>query len=224
MSAIVRGLALNSELETLKEISRKLLLNIKHPVSKGNEVHWEYDNGIILKPLPEKTPGINMNLVIKYMDKENVEILENQSDSNLLLIETIANLFEIDLGLYRNNRIFSLTKRDGGFSQFEKMGINIDNDSKIVLINRSIIPSGYKYFNLAEDYTNRNIPWIQLYHFDPSMAMQVSPAVFQQLSLPPAEELIYRDESLDETEIADLSPTKLKRKITTQIHVFVFSK
>lgn len=224
VSAIVRGLALNEELEILKSNAKELLLNTKRLVLGENEVYWEYDNGIIVKPLPEKTPALDLEWGIKHRDRENVEIFESSAESNPLLLEKLADLFAIDLEVYKNRKVFTLTKKDGGFSRFEKMGIEVKKDAKIILINRSILPKGYRYFNLSEDYTDRGVPWIQLYLFKPSMAMQVSPKIFPHLSLPPTEELIYRNENLDETEISDLHPTNLKRKVTNQVQVFVFSR
>lgn len=219
MSTAVRGIVETKSMEKVRALSRELPVNRRSATSFGKDMYWCYDNGIILKPLAENT---SLSLVLepnlKIEDKENVDIVEISTQANCYVIQQIADLFNIK---NKNNvKILHLIKRDGGFSEFNAMDLGISPTSQIILINHSELPNGYRHFSLAEDLTKKNLPWIQLYNFDPSMAMKVPYDVFYQLSLTPAEELLYRDEKID---FLNSEQSTLQKKIVTKIDLIIFS-
>jgi hypothetical protein len=112
-----------------------------------------------------------------------------------------------------------LTKRDSGFSKFSLMDLGIPKEAVVVLVNRSILPQNYRYYNIAEDQTDKELPWIQLYQFEPNMAMIVDVNLLERLSLTPMEELLYRDAKTDATIREGM---KMHVKPVTKMDMFVF--
>ena len=159
---------------------------------------YQYPNGIACKEYPTKVrPVVNISWTLKLADKENVEILKSQPQDHSELIQSLQNLFEIKGCSFSDVQVMHLIKKDNGFSRISQMDLGIPYDSKIVLVNSSRLPKGYKFFNLSEDMRDKNLPWIHFYQFKPETAMIVDYAAFMRMSLTPLEELIYRDEETD---------------------------
>lgn len=179
-----------------------------------------YQNGLVLKEF-DRLRSVNLSWNYKMPDQENLEILKTDPEANKEMIETLSAMFDIKGVAVKDVQVRHLIKKDGGFSKIELLNLELPADYQVVLVNSSILPLDYKYFNIAEDLTGKGYPWIHLYQFQPQMAMFLDKELFQRLSLTPLEELIYRHEVIDNQQLDGI---KMMPKGVTRIDVFAFPK
>lgn len=216
ISTVVRGLALEQDMAYLNSVAKPLQVN--RPALVNGEKRY-YEGAMVLKPFPDgRIPGIDVKWALKHPDRENLEILETRAADHTEAIRVIGSMFGLNTDPSKI-MVKHLTKRDGGFSKFSLMDLGIPSGAAIVLVNRSILPQNYRYYNIAEDQTPVEKPWIQLYQFEPNMAMIVNPDILGRLSLTPMEELLYRDAKTDATIREGM---KMHVKPVTKIDMFVF--
>jgi hypothetical protein len=159
-----------------------------------------------------------MDKIDSFGELGGMEILQIDPENNIELIERLKNLFHIQCPS-EIVQVRQVIKRDKGFTPLSCHVLNIPSDSIIICLNESQLPSGYGFYNIAQDYTGNNLPWIHLYHFPPSRAISVLSEHFDKLSLTPVEEIIFRDIEID---ILNASAPFLKEKIVTKINIFAF--
>lgn len=221
ISTVVRGIVRDDAFKDIRNKAIHLLpyRPIQEIDKRGIET-LKYENGILLKKF-KNTPKIDLSWGYKMPDQENVEIVITDPRYNRDIITTMENMFDIKNVNISDVQVWHLIKKDGGFSKIDLMNLNLPDNSQIVLVNSSTLPKDYKYFNFSEDLTSQGYPWIHLYQFHPDMAMLVDNNTFKRLSLTPMEELIYRDEIIDNRQVDGL---KMLPKLVTRIDVFVFPK
>lgn len=219
ISTAVRGIVANDQMAQLRSASQKLEINRRIPEVFPNGSGAVYSNGISIRPLSDKAPKIVANQALLIGENENVTIASISIDDNAFLVEHIRNVFNIP-ATHRNASISRLIKKDSGFTSLKKLELPLQDNSKIVLLNSSILPDGYRYFNIAQDGSQTGLPWIQLYHIEPGLGMEVPADVFMALSLSPLEELIYRNEDND---AINSEYSELMKKFTTQIDCIIFN-
>lgn len=221
ISTVVRGIVRE---DSLTDIRKKAIdITPYRPVHETDEAGLKtikYENGIVLKHLPNKPP-IDITWNCRFPDQENIEILKTVAQTHTSLIKTLQTTFGLNKCNAADVQVRHLIKRDGGFSKIDLMDLEFSGPCDIVLINSSSLPEDGKYFNVCEDLTNDGYPWIHLYQFNPDMAVLMDEKAFRRLSLTPIEELIYRDEVIDNTQTDGV---KLFAKPVTRIDVFIFPK
>lgn len=215
-SVAVRGLVLEDEIDALELNCNSLPVNRCISSENANI----YPNGLILKKIPNSTSlPVQTDAGYLVQDLDNTEVIQINVEENLAAIEILKGLFNINCPL-RNITIKQLIKRDSGFTPLSLEKLNIPPNSTIILVNNSEIPEGDIYYNIAEDFTQEGLPWIQLYNVPPSTAMFVPRACFNRLSLTPVEEILFRDGFADAEKAEKIDA--FKKKITTKIELFVF--
>lgn len=222
ISVAVRGLVLKEEMDALQSRSKALPIN-RYVASKspeGKNVR-QYPNGIVLKEFPKSKPlNIDIAKIFPLDDIENMEVFTTRPEANKEAIAAVQQTFGLKAPL-KEVRVVHLIKKDGGFSKLNLEALRIPKGSKVVLVNSAKIPKGYDNFPIAEDFTSQGIPWIQFYHFPKEMAMMVPERKLKNLSLSPAEEIIFRNSLND---IACTNPNLMNEKIVNQIDLFIFPK
>lgn len=211
--AITRGELPSSQLDITTKKSKELDIN-RYNIS---DMERKYPNGITFKKLHSTSPKAPS---LEWIGcSENVDIFKiHVREVSTLLLE-ISNLFNISNVNVESMRAYRLVKRTPGLSHLDKINLDIPEKSTIIMINRSELPEGYKYFNIAEDQTDIGNPWIQLYRFLPNTVMKVDCHSFNRLSLSPSEEILYRDDLNDATEGKE---STLKPRIVSEIDLYVF--
>lgn len=222
VSVAVRGVVKQEEIDNLQKRSKKLPINrYSLSTTAGNTIVHKYPNGITLREIRDnKSLRINANHIFRYPDQENVEIYETQSKDNKDAIVTLQKTFGFTSPV-EAVKVRHLVKKDGGFSKFSSLNLPIEKGDRVVLVNRSLVPDGYEHYNIAQDFTTKGQPWIQLYDFPLTMAMCLTPENLQDLSLTPVEEIIFRNARQD---IECTDPNNLHDKIVTQVDVFIFPR
>lgn len=220
LSSSVRGLVKTEQMDTVRKKAKQLFLNKKHKQSDGI---WKYDNGIIVKALPNGPLDQPMLTWVQFggKEKENTTVLEIPLSTVFDQAQQIGKTHNIES--MNNVKVYRLVKKDSGFSKFKALGLDIAPESRIILVNNSIIPEGYRYFHLAQDFTEENLPWIQMYHFHPATTMEIPSKVFSKLSLTPTDDLLYMDET-KEIENYLVEYDKFNTKIQTVVDVYIFEK
>lgn len=221
ISTVVRGIVRGDAFKDIR--SKATPLTPFRPIQENDEMGLttvKYENGMFLKQFKDK-PKVDLTWNYKMPDQENVEILKTDPKSNLEMISLLQSMFGINDINIENVRVRHLIKKDGGFSKIDLMDLDIPSSYSLVLVNSSTLPQDYKYFNLAEDLTNNGYPWIHLYQFHQDMAMQIDYDSFKKLSLTPLEELIFRDEYIDNHQKDGI---KMLSKPVTRIDIFAFPK
>lgn len=219
ISTSTRGLVLTEEIENLTKKAKQISINSYKLKTDSQEKSMRlYENGIIMKELPKDFHFDIIGWNERLPEKENVSICQSKSEDYRSTIENLGKMFNLTAS-FDEVSVIHLTKRDGGFSQISLMDLDLPMDSHVVLINRSKLPFTYRHFNFAQDWSKKGIPWIQLYHCPPNMAIKMDAVNFLNLSLTPLEEIIYREESQDSL-CKEFS--KLREKFITDIDVFVF--
>lgn len=221
ISTVVRGIVRGDAFSTIRD--EAISLTPYRPVQEIDLLGLKtlkYQNGMILKELNGSSP-VDLSWNFKMPDQENLEILKTDPELNKEVIETLFTMFEIKDVAIEDVHVRHLIKKDGGFSKIELLNLGFPDDYQVVLMNSSVLPSDYKYYNIAEDLTRKDYPWIHLYQFQPHMAMLLDKDMFQRLSLTPLEELIYRHEIIDNQQVDGI---KMMPKIVTRIDVFAFPK
>lgn len=222
LSTVVRGVVEEEEIDKLKQKAISLSINRPTKTNESNTTKSIYPNGIVTKNLDTHTLNLHKNTcssvgyIYRHPDRENTEILELTCQQIAPLAEDLAREFEISAQFQRCLRII---KRDGGFSSFNQMKLGIESDQKVILLNASIIPPGYDYFNLAQDWTKNKLPWIQLYHVPNTKALLINGSTLSELSLTPIEEILFRDAKSDSIKTDGIS---CSNKIVTQIDLLIF--
>jgi hypothetical protein len=92
----------------------------------------------------------------------------------------------------------------------------VNDTDKILIYNKSILPSGYKHYPISEDQSDLGCPWIQMYRFPDGYSMEMDGLTFKRLSLTPVLELIYRDE-----EACSSQERTLISKLQTNLFLYV---
>ncbi len=192
ISTNFRGVVLKAEMDQVRANAQELSLNRRKTQTINHTLTRIYDNGILLKSLPDHFPETTPFWVYKYQDRENVDICGIPQEFCQEEIQILSNLF--DITKYNHVTVTRLTKKDGGFSRLDLMNLNINSTATTVLVNRSQIPEGYRYFTLAQDFTKKGLPWIQLYLFEPSFAMCIPFKELKSLAMTPVEELLFSNE------------------------------
>jgi len=218
MSTAVRGIVQSKEISQLKTHSQELPLNRKQHKMFQHGPGVAYFNGITVQPLSDKFSKVYVASAHMLGEKKNIICVELAVEDNAYAIEHIASLFDIPLN-EEAIKIVRLTKTDTGFSPIPFDEINSFSNPRVILVNSSKIPPGYRYFNLAQNSIKQGLPWIQLYELYPGNAMEVPISVLKYMTLSPCEELIYRNESTDEhnAEYSEHLP-----KIVTHVDMFIF--
>ncbi|MBS0628760.1 MAG: hypothetical protein JSS30_00875 [Verrucomicrobia bacterium] len=217
MSTAVRGIVNRQEIDRLVDKSERIDINRKKIEVEDCEVSYLYPNGAIVKSLSDKAYSLNRNGAIFHDDVQNIHIESIPLEDNCYFSNHIGDRFKINHLNIR--KIFLLTKKDGGFTSLGKLGFEFSNQTRIIAVNFSSLPDGYRYFNIAQDWTSSGNPWIQLYDLPPGMAMEIPRCLFEKLSLSPTEELIYRSEFSDQT---DSVFSKTMPGLKTQIVLFIY--
>ncbi|MCH9633278.1 MAG: hypothetical protein S4CHLAM7_00010 [Chlamydiae bacterium] len=226
LSTVLRGLALETQLQTLKENSRELNLNRPEILTTAeNKKELLYPNGLIIKELPEEilefknSIDLEKSWVYKHPDKENVEILEFNDPVLSKLCMDVAKEFGIEG--FKSFSFFRFIKKDSGFSYFDLSDLKKDSDSDVILLNDSSLPDNYDYFNLAQDFSSKKLPWIQLYHLPPQKACFVPSSVFPEICMTPVEEILFREAKVDSMITDGIQSID---KIVTKVDVIVLEK
>lgn len=213
------GIALKKDFDSTRGKVRQAFFN-RRIDKESDDSQWEYPNGLLGKRLlTQELPSILQGFSLQ-VTKGNIGIENVSSSSNSTLIKILADLFEIK-GIYPNDvMIKKLTKKDSGFSQIADLELEVPPNCDIILVNRSKLPKGYRYFQLAQDWSKKGTPLIQLYRFEPSTILKVPSEVFQELLLTPLIDVFYRDGSKANSE----KQVAIMEKLTTCIDVFIFPK
>ena len=218
ISTSTRGIVLEQEIEQAVEKATFLPINRPLITVGSNQLKtYEYQDKIKVQDLLEEIPKENVFFHQKQEDHENLTILES---SPLDYAGTINHLRK-SLGFVEPVlRVLHLIKRDGGFSQFNKLNLNIAANSKVIILNRSKLPENYKYYTVSKDWTNQGLPWVQLFNFTPKQVMIVSGETFLELSMSPLEELFYRNAQLD-----DVNPeaSVLMKKLVSELEIYILN-
>ncbi len=215
ISMVLRGLIDKKEEDNLDQQAKEL--SLMRPDLKEEDI--AYSNGIKLKPLGEKSlPDFPLKNINVWPERQNVEIFEIPfHDSLTIFASHLQQKFKMSSD-YNAIHYFRVTKRDGGFTLLKDLDIPIPANSIIFLINRSLLPKGYKHYQIVEDQSDLGLPWIQFYQFNPHLVMQITPDLYKRLSLAPLIELIYRDEMQCQGE------RKPCKKFSTKIDILVLSQ
>lgn len=227
LSTVLRGIVLENEIEQLKQRSLPLLIDRPVPFEDEKGGGFNYQNGIVVRELTKEVRDLlkKWNLeegsIYKRIDRENVEILEIASPNNAILAEQLAEQFNIDRSCISKTTFLRLIKKDSGFSSFNLMRLNFLPGSEVIILNSSIIPKGYDYFNLAEDCTETLLPWIHLYHLPPEKGLKVPIDLLSHFSLTPIEEILFRKAEIDSMKTDGITSSG---KIVTKIDIVVFEK
>ncbi len=218
MSTAVRGVVPTEQINDLKNQSESIPVNRRHPKLFQYGAGAEYANGIVIQPLSDKFLTVNTLDARMLGEKDNITYSQLSLASNAFIIEHLGSVFDIPIQK-ANIQALRLTKKDNGFSDLRIKKTQKNSKMRVILINSSKVPHGYRFFNLAENSTKKGFPWIQLYELNPGYAMEIPYKELKNISLAPCEELLYRNERYDA-----LNDTKseLLPKIATHMDVFVF--
>ena len=138
LSTVVRGVVLEKEIDALKARCKPLSLNRPSFVNET----WRYPDGMIAKTISVDGSAFfaafEQGPVLKYPDRENVEIYEINASPQSFMVHQLALQFGIDLSSIEKVRLIRVIKRDSGFSAFNEMNLPIQQESKIILLNSSI--------------------------------------------------------------------------------------
>lgn len=218
ISTVVRAVVSKSEVDDLA--SKATTLNLNRPVvqTKNQYSDRNYSSGMKGKPLNKiELEEISSTLNVVYNvqvieDKENIVTFEIKDEKVCeALFKVINRFFSSDYSDFSQARIFVANKMDGGFSS---INLGIQNNSSVVILNLSDVPEGYDYFHIAQDFTKEGLPWIQLYHFPPYLAYQLSGESFRKISLTPLEEILFREAKADSSKTDGINTmNKFKTKI-----------
>jgi len=217
MSTITRGIAKRDEVDQLIEVTQQIDINRRQVEMEGSKINYVYSDGAVIKSLLNKAHSLNRNHGMFFNDIQNIQIESVPIKDNSYISDDIREQFHIDN--QKVAKIYLLTKRDGGFSSLGELGFDFPDQCRIIAVNFSSVPDGYRHFHLAQDWTHSGRPWIQLYDLPPGMAMEIPPKLFKKLSLTPAEELLYRSEVSDRN---DPTFSKTMPAFKSQIALFVF--
>ncbi len=218
ISTSTRGVV--QEEEIILAAKNATFLPINRPtitIEKDNLRLFEYPDTIKIQDISQKLANENNSLQHKLPDQENLTILESSPQD----FSTTISYLKKNLGVRGSNvKIFHLIKRDGGFSRFSKLDLEIPENSTVVILNKSKLPENYKYYTISKIWTDQGLPWIQLFNFSPHQAMIVSGRVFRQLSMTPLEELFFRNAQIDEENAYD---SVLTEKLVCELILFVIN-
>ncbi len=221
MSVVVRGLTLKEEIDSLQQRSKILPVNrYRRNSDEGQQGDKVYPNGLVIKSMAKIPLEVNRNRGILLADMSNTEVFQTDFSANLPAIQAIMHLFNIDCSPEQVT-VKHLIKRDGGFSKLSKEALEIPKGSTIILLNNSKIPGNYRYYNLAQNWCLEGKPWIQLYEFPRHTALQIPYERFNDLSLTPIEEILFRDAKED---IRCKDPNIFNEKIVTVMDLFIFPR
>lgn len=216
MSTSTRGVVLDSEIESVCEHAHFLPCNRWEKTSyKDNLYTYNYSNGVVVRDLIHPVSQATNLWVKKLQDQENLTILETHPQEHLETIKQLKQIFPLEGEV---KHVYHLIKKDGGFSRFENLNLDIPETSTVYLFNHSRVPSGYRYFNIAEDWTGSGKPWIQMYHFPPERVMRVSGKTLKNMSLTPLEEIFYRNEVND---AKNGEASTLLTKLVSELEIYV---
>lgn len=227
LSTVLRAVVCESEINELKRKASLLPINRAVPFDTENGVDFIYPNGIISKELPTEIQSLlkdwnrEEGVVRKYPDKENVEIYEIAHPNVFYLSRFIGDAFSISSRNISKAAFIRLVKKDGGFSNFKSLGLEISDNTEVFIFNSSQLPFGYDYFNLAEDCAEQCLPWIQLYHIPPEKVFWIPSTVVPKLSLTPVEEILFRLAEHDSKKTDGLTSSK---KIITKIDLLILER
>lgn len=193
--------------------NKSKVINLPRPLIENHEKI--YPNGIQMKKTSmEDFPSLESLQWLGYNENIDVFIYDLKNNDSL-----ISNLKEdFNLGKSKFQKAYHLVKRTSGLSHLNKLYLEIPSNATLVLINRSSLPTDYEYFNIAEDQTEKGLPWIQLYRFSKEFAMKMNQSTFQTLSLTPIEEFLFRNN------LEHYKENDLKRKVVTEIDVYIFNE
>ena len=155
VSAVARGIVLDDAVAQATKKATYLQIDRPHiSYDQKDYLTRAYPNGILVKSM-HTIPSMPMGACILHPDQENTTILEDNSETSLKIGQFLKN----ELGIKGDlQRVLRITKNDGGFSKLSKILPEIPKGSTIVIINRSLLPPGYKHFTLSEDCTKKIIP------------------------------------------------------------------
>lgn len=218
INTAVMGVILEEEVNKAEANATFLPINRPERKSYGNGLKSvEYPNGIVIKELPHSLIDNQSRLVRKLEDQENVTILKMSPGEYREEGRLFNEMFDLK-GCLTN--VYRLIKKDRGFSRFDRMQLPIFPSSTVVIVNRSQLPKGYKYFNFSEDCTRCGKPWIHLYEVAQENAMLIPAEVLENCSMTSLEELFYRNE-VDEAESSGIP--SLKEKLIAEFDVFILN-
>lgn len=221
ISTVVRGIVRGDAFGKIRDkaVSLTPYRAVQEADTRGLKT-LKYQNGLVLKEF-NGLGAADISWNYKMPDQENLEILKTDSKANKEIIAELLALFAIEGVAVEDVHVRHLIKKDGGFSKIEQLNLDLPADYQVILLNSSTLPMDYKYYHVSEDLTEEGYPWIHLYQFPPHMAMLLDKEMFQRLSLTPLEELIYRDEVIDNQQLDGI---KMMPKAVTRIDVFAFPK
>lgn len=221
LSVVVRGVVPTEEMNKIQEETPSLPMNL--PVasedSQGAKC-YSYQNGILIRALPESIPHLETKWKYKLPDSQGVEIQMTKPNQNPNYVQAIMKMFQIECPL-EQVIVRHLTKKEGGFSRLDLMDLGYDDESQVVIVNRSEMPEKYHYLNLADMSFEKGLPWIQLYNLPPQMALLATKEALKHMALTSVEEVLYRDPFYD---ISLKEASVLNKKIVSRFDLFIFKK
>lgn len=216
LSTSIRGLVRSEEMKQVRENCQEVYLNKKQKIGSST---WRYQSGIIVHALTKPFPKLDVQYAILLPEKENITLLEipaSIGSQSLSLFSQAGCLPSSSL-----KKVLRLIKKDGGFSKFSELNLQLKDSERVLIVNHSAVPEGYRYFQLAQDFTKEHLPWIQFYHFSPSEIFEMDYKTFKHLSLSPVEELLYMNEA-QESENYESEYKRYNTKLSTCIDVYFF--
>lgn len=222
ISNVVRGVVIDEDVEHLRKKALPL------PIDRPEIVHrsesdslFQYQSGILRKEYPHIHVFPTLaDSFFRKTSQEELEILEGHAIRDKALAEIIEVEFNVELK-NRDAKIYKIIKRSGGFSSFNKLGIDYDQDSVILAINRSSLPDHYEYYPLACYEKEKNLPWIQLYQLPPNAILKFEGRVLNNFLLTPIEEIFFRNSEWD---AASVDVPLLQNSFYTEIDLVIFKK
>ncbi|MDA1056327.1 MAG: hypothetical protein O3A58_00670 [Proteobacteria bacterium] len=221
ISTVVRGVVPKSEVDDLASKTTTLKLNRPITQNENQYSNRNYSNGMTGSTL-NKTELNEISSILRAVynvqivdDKENTVTFEiKDTDTCEALFKIVSRFFSSNYSDSSEVRIFIANKMDGGFSSMNCMNLGIQNNSSVFILNLSDVPEGYDYFHIAQDFTKQGFPWIQLYHFPPYLAYQLSGESLKKLSLTPLEEILFREAKADSSKTDGMNTVnKFRTKI-----------
>jgi hypothetical protein len=195
ISSVLRGLIKDEDTQEIDRYAKELKVN--RPIIDDSD-KVIYGNGILFRSI-HAFPNINtkQEKISKLVEKDNVQLIEYTCMEPSLdgIPESLREIFGIPKS-FTYSKHTRISKKDGGFNpliNLERYGAN----DRIIIVNNSEVPEGYKHYPLSEDQSDLGKPWIQMYQFRSGMAMDLNSTIHERLSLTPVLELLYRDEKTD---------------------------
>lgn len=217
MSAILRGVALKEQILKLRHRSKELPINKRDHKIFLNGPGAEYPNGITIQPLTDRELPITITNSVLEVETPGVIMLKLSVLENAFTIERVLKTFEVPIE-HSDIEVYRLIKKGEGFSSINLLEEKIRQNSRVFILNSSVLPCNYRHFNLADLAIKRGMPWIQLYELNVGYVMEVPFDQFEHLYLTPCEELFFRNEIIDSQ---NNEYSELQSRIETSINIII---